>query len=202
MPLRWVWLVQTLKAKRNGVLAIRDDFSADDRECILKAEQETADLDTALETYSGFYALMRKGRALQYLQKAAIRRANANTGKKYNNVWNELGTEVPHLVATNKTTRRQLIWMFEETNRIIPLFEALAPDEQRKLNSASSIWRKWRPPPVGKRSSRPLNGKRGVMSRDQFKRILAALHPDHNKFEQATEVFQLFNEMESVLVFA
>ena len=41
---------------------------------------------------------------------------------------------------------------------------------------------------------------RGLMSRKEFRMILACLHPDHCAFAQAAEAFAIFRKLEDVIV--
>lgn len=50
------------------------------------------------------------------------------------------------------------------------------------------------------RSDRIIASHKGVMSRKQFRLVLAGLHPDHNTFAQAEAAFELFKQLEDVLV--
>jgi len=50
------------------------------------------------------------------------------------------------------------------------------------------------------RADRILTSHKGVMSRADYRKILACLHPDHNKFASAAEALQLFSSLEKVLV--
>lgn len=50
------------------------------------------------------------------------------------------------------------------------------------------------------RADRILDNFKGVISRENFRRIKACLHPDHNKFAFAAEAFQVFSELEDRLV--
>lgn len=50
------------------------------------------------------------------------------------------------------------------------------------------------------RATRVLRAYQGVMSRDLYRKIKACLHPDHNGFAHAAEVFQAFAELEDALV--
>jgi hypothetical protein len=49
-------------------------------------------------------------------------------------------------------------------------------------------------------AERIIASHKGVLSRKDFRIVLAGLHPDHNKFEQAGAAFELFKGLESVLV--
>lgn len=50
------------------------------------------------------------------------------------------------------------------------------------------------------RAERILANFRGVMSKEDFRKIKACLHPDHNTFKYAAEALQIFGELEGVLV--
>jgi hypothetical protein len=50
------------------------------------------------------------------------------------------------------------------------------------------------------RANRIIAAHKGVMSKGAFRRIKAALHPDHNKSRFAAETMQMFSDLEDVLV--
>lgn len=50
------------------------------------------------------------------------------------------------------------------------------------------------------RADRIIASHRGVMSHNDFRIVLAGLHPDHNTFAQASTAFELFKRLEPVLV--
>jgi hypothetical protein len=49
-------------------------------------------------------------------------------------------------------------------------------------------------------ADRILAAYKGVISRADFRKIKACLHPDHNTFAHAAEALQIFSELEQVLV--
>jgi hypothetical protein len=49
-------------------------------------------------------------------------------------------------------------------------------------------------------AKRIFDSHRGIITRADYRTLLASLHPDHNKFEGASDVFRLLKELEPVLV--
>ena len=50
------------------------------------------------------------------------------------------------------------------------------------------------------RADRIIAGYNGFMSREEFRKIRACLHPDHNTFMHAAEALRIFSALEAVLV--
>jgi hypothetical protein len=51
-----------------------------------------------------------------------------------------------------------------------------------------------------KEAERIVSSQRGFMSRRDFRTLLACLHPDHNKFDDARGLFEIVKELEPILV--
>jgi hypothetical protein len=49
-------------------------------------------------------------------------------------------------------------------------------------------------------ANRIIDSHKGIFSRQDYRKILACLHPDHNSFQFAAEALQAFSKQEKVLV--
>lgn len=73
--------------------------------------------------------------------------------------------------------------------------EALKAEVYRELDVYVLHWKE-----KSERADRILAHHNGIMSRDDFRKIRACLHPDHNSFTNAAEAFRIFAALEELLV--